>query len=240
MSLYCTVSSSISAQQGSVDHQANTRQKPVKQLGLLDRHRAKMKLPTLGLLLIHCCDLPNKALSYHTEGHRIVANLAWYLTSEDTQHECEKLLDDSSFFYYFQMFTYCLEDCTLLGSFSEWADDTRDSHEYNPKHGISIPDKNSPSNCLGEDAATNPNCHLEYERDCEDDTCVVGDIVNYSLQLQDHMSERRRHRRERKLFSLYTFLGDLFGQQFNGRLDDAFAREDREALMYLVRCICLG
>jgi len=55
--------------------------------------------------------------------------------------------------------------------------------------------------------------------------------VNYSLKLQDHMSKPQR--RERKLF-LYTFFGELFGQQFNGALDEEYAYEPREALMYLV------
>jgi len=193
--------------------------------------RATMKFPTLALLLILCSSLPNLALSFHTEGHRIVANLAWYLTSDDTQHECEKLLADSTIFYNLQMSTYCWKDCTPFGSWAEWADDTKGAHDYNPKHTISIPDEKSPSNCLGEDAATNPNCRVKYRRDCDGDSCVVRAIVNYSLKLQDHMSKPQR--RERKLF-LYTFFGELFGQQFNGALDEEYAYEPREALMYLV------
>jgi len=120
------------------------------------------------------------------------------------------------------------------------ADDVKNSEGVS--HGVGIPDTGH--DCLAEGAfVDNPNCHLDYDRDCEDDDCLMGEIVKFTMILQDWMWGRRR---ERKLFFLMELtrfgwgllrglLESLFGDSFDTALNNFTGDEEREALMFLVR-----
>lgn len=124
------------------------------------------------------------------------------------------------------------------------ADDVKDSESVS--HIIGIPDEGH--DCLAEGAQNDdPNCRLDYDRDCEDDSCVVGQIVKFTMRLQDWMwGRRRQRRRDRKLFFfmdfvrfgwglLRGFLESIFPDSFDRALNNWTGDKEREALMFLVR-----
>jgi len=119
----------------------------------------------------------------------------------------------------------------------------------NGTDGIKYQRRNTPNHAIG-----NSKCEPDYSfleppptpfnasKATEDN--VVGNIVQYSIALQEHMQGRRRRRRRgrgrRKLFFLRLidwsfFTSFLFGDSFEEAfsLDEAFFDQDREALMFL-------
>jgi len=172
------------------------------------------------------------------DGHRVVADMAWWLLSDDCKDEIYDLLDEEWFWYQFEMQTRCysFEKCNTLGKVAEWADDVRKTAGV--VHNIAIPDAGN--DCLAPDAyKNNPNCRLDYARDCENDKCVVGEIVKQTLALQHYMEDRKRNR---QLFLLGGMVWDflvgvwdrLFGESsIDKTLEDFLSDYEREALMFL-------
>lgn len=159
-----------------------------------------------GLLILclglACGLLPGTTTGYGTSGHRIVGNLAWYQLSKETKEWIYDLIEEDRFWYGIEMTTICssVDKCKPLGAIAEWADEVKKSEGVS--HAIGVPGLD----CLTEGAhEQDPDCRLNYDRDCENDDCVVGQIVKFAMVLQDWMWGTRR--RDRKLVTALNLLG---------------------------------
>ena len=68
-------------------------------------------VPILLLFLLSFSTQPGIVRAYGTEGHRIVANLCWYLLPKQIKDEISDLLDEAKFGYFckdaWQIFSVC-------------------------------------------------------------------------------------------------------------------------------------
>ena len=194
------------------------------------------------ILCLACGLLPGTTTGYGTSGHRIVGNLAWYQLSKETKEWIYDLIQEDRFWYGIEMTTICSSEdkCKPLGAIAEWADDVKKSEGVS--HAIAVPGLG----CLAEGAhEQDPDCRLNYGRDCENDDCVVGQIVKFAMVLQDWMWGTRR--RDRKLVSALNLLGFLpvllqffadfwgmfFGDSLDRALDSLTGDREHEALMFV-------
>jgi len=69
-----------------------------------------------------------------------------------------------------------------LAAVANWADEIRQSYPWTTKlHYINIDEDAYDDHC----AVNSPDCTFVYERDCVEDACVAGSIVNYTQRLYD-------------------------------------------------------
>ena len=137
----------------------------------------KLLYPLLVLLLPQLCS------SWGTVGHEVIANLAWNLLTNDAQRWVQQILNVT------------IENSTQtpLGDVADWADRVRHYLPWSSSlHFIDVRD-----DLFGEGCHVaphlNPGCRFEYDRDCVDDRCVAGAIVNYTNQLlETRIAWRRR------------------------------------------------
>ena len=125
------------------------------------------------------CSTCTNALSWGTEGHRIVAEIAEQLLEPDTAHKVRDLL--------------ALENATTLADAANWADQIRGQRrETAPWHFVDIP-----ISAPAYDAA----------RDCPQNNCVVAKIEQFTAELRD-ASLPPRERLEALKFVVH-FIGDV-------------------------------
>jgi len=140
--------------------------------------------------------LTPSAWAWGKQGHEIVGNMAWFLLSESTKDQVVSILnwtkaDEND------------EDCTPLGSIADWADTVRRWHEYSwsaPLHFIDVRDDLIEGGCRVDHLAD--ACIFDYERDCVDDMCVAGAIMNYTASLHRDLDDV-------SLKFLTHFVGDI-------------------------------
>ncbi|GAX19957.1 hypothetical protein FisN_1Lh571 [Fistulifera solaris] len=137
------------------------------------------------------------------EGHEIVANLAWSFLSNATQAKISDLLG-------FTTFPPACEGCSPLAVIADWADAVRHTQHYQwtaPLHYIDVRDDLIPSGCpAGEKDTLDERCHFDYVRDCPQDFCVAGSIVNYTNIL---MTTSNHNASVEALKFLTHFVGDI-------------------------------
>lgn len=110
--------------------------------------------------------------AWGTEGHEIVANLAWKRLEPKTQEWVARILN----------ITDPEDGNSPLGAVADWADRVRHFMPWSAGlHYIDVRDDLIPGGCHA--SSPNEDCSFQYERDCVDDACVAGAIVNYTRQL---------------------------------------------------------
>lgn len=146
-------------------------------------------------------------------GHEIVGNLAWRLISPETQQLIVQILGDPE-----ANKTDC-SDCSVLGSIADWADQARYYYHWSaPLHYIDVRDDLLPGGCpVGAPSSNSISnlhgaCFFNYTRDCVNNVCVAGAIVNYTNQLvystRSYSNFSNNHTIESLKF-LTHFVGDI-------------------------------
>lgn len=139
------------------------------------------------MLVHHVCN------GWGHEGHEIVGNLAWMLISQKTRDSIVTILNLSESHndnHYYESKDND-ESSSPLGLIASWADSVKYTSEYHwsgSLHYIDIQDKIIINHCAVVDPTNmtsiqNNYCHFNYTRDCYNDICVAGAIVNYSNAL---------------------------------------------------------
>lgn len=164
-----------------------------------------MKVPKFLCVLVQVLLLLLRSTRCHgwgTIGHEVVANVAWAALSAEARTWVTLLLSsngtssfpatttirhandqDASNSRATTLKTIQQEDNSPLGEVADWADQVRHYLPWSaPLHYIDVRDDLLAHGCHV-DPALNPQCRFLYERDCPDDTCVAGAIVNYTHQL---------------------------------------------------------
>lgn len=143
-----------------------------------------------GILVTSLVFLPFQVAGWGKEGHEIVGNLAWRFLSNSTQQRICAILDDGDVYDVRPSSSPECQECSPLGEIADWADTVRYKYHWSaPLHFIDIHDDQIHGGC----PVTGPqdeSCHFEYTRDCPDDVCVAGAIVNYTAILTN---EHRRY-----------------------------------------------
>ena len=143
--------------------------------------------------------------SWGQKGHEIVGNVASALLSKDALHQIEVVLNVSSTNHSEATDTLpaltnteCVEYCTPLAIVADWADQVRFyKHWSAPLHYIDVRDDIIvPNGCpvvvndlIATTATTDgtmiyyTKCSFNYTRDCPNDICAAGAIMNYTRQL---------------------------------------------------------
>ncbi|CAJ1968521.1 unnamed protein product [Cylindrotheca closterium] len=156
------------------------------------KQRMKNMLP---ILLIVFCQQAVMTQAWGTLGHEIVGNLAWYRLSDpaktwvnETLHVKTETAANGN--------PKDIDDPTMtpLGKVADWADAVRHYLGWSsPLHFIDVRDDLIPGGCL----VASDDCKFIYERDCVNDVCVAGAILNYTKQLlSSKPSPNHRHHQE--------------------------------------------
>jgi hypothetical protein len=145
-------------------------------------------LRTLVVLLAAAC-CPSACHSWGTTGHEIVANVAWRRLSNEARAWVVQVLNAT------------MENSTVnnvrddedpgspLGAVADWADRVRHFLPWSAAlHYIDVRDDLFSDGCHM-DPHLNPSCRFDYDRDCPNNTCVAGAIVNYTHQLLQRVDD---------------------------------------------------
>jgi hypothetical protein len=144
---------------------------------------SSMLLHGLVLLLAAAC-CPSVCHGWGTTGHEIVANVAWRRLSNETRawvlqvlnatdEDDETVISDNN----------DDDPGSPLGAVADWADQVRHFLPWSaPLHYIDVRDDLFSEGCHTA-PHLNPSCRFDYDRDCRNNTCVAGAIVNYTHQL---------------------------------------------------------
>jgi hypothetical protein len=115
-----------------------------------------------GLLLLVLCALESQAFAWGSQGHQVIANVAWQALTPKSRDEVSQLL--------------ALEPGQTLESIATWADEHR-SPATSSWHYVNFP-RNS--------------CKFEPERDCAGGQCVVGAIEKNLSVLASNADDKAR------------------------------------------------
>lgn len=141
------------------------------------------------------------ASAWGKDGHEIVANIAWNLLNHETQQRAQTLL--------FPLGFNMTEHVSPLSSVATWADKVRYTKYFawtTPLHYVDVKDdlvdggchwtrdeeefmrdiqsRNSGESIAVERRLESFSCTFDYERDCENDFCAVGAILDFWSQLE--------------------------------------------------------
>ncbi|KAL7570027.1 hypothetical protein ACA910_017069 [Epithemia clementina (nom. ined.)] len=164
-------------------------------------------------------------------GHQAIANVAWDLMNTATKEAVHGILLGSAEPL---VHAICDEPCSPLAYVADWADTARYSKEYSwsgPLHYVDIQDQLLPDSCQSTTTATVaqmiwnatdwlPECNFVPSRDCADQQCVTGSILNYTLQLK-----------------ISTSVQDDDSNNNNNMEDNIDARQQKVALMFLAHFV---
>ncbi|CAB9501380.1 nuclease [Seminavis robusta] len=147
--------------------------------------------PVLLIVWILVVTSPIGVLGWGKDGHELVGNLAYRLLSSSAQSAVHEILgDDDAVAHH--------ADCynnTPLGAIADWADQVRMSKDYHWSgvlHYIDIHDETVEGGCPAVGDTDKKGCHFDYSRDCKQDACVAGAIVNYTHHLADWKQQQPR------------------------------------------------
>jgi hypothetical protein len=115
-----------------------------------------------GLLLLVLCALESQAFAWGSQGHQVIANVAWQALTPKSRDEVSQLL--------------ATEPGQTLESIATWADEHR-SPATSSWHYVNFP-RNS--------------CKFEPERDCAGGQCVVGAIEKNLSVLASNADDKAR------------------------------------------------
>lgn len=111
------------------------------------------------------------SFAWGTLGHEMIGNLAWHRLSPSAKSWVQEIL------HVVEMSGD--DDNSPLGKVADWADQVRHWMGWSsPLHFIDIRDDQ-----IGGCYSNKDGCHFQYERDCPNDVCVAGAILNYTKQL---------------------------------------------------------
>jgi hypothetical protein len=147
-------------------------------------------LPSLHVLLqlLLASAFPPLVSGWGTLGHEMVANIAWHRINNDTKEWVKDILGP-------QNDTDTAEAGSPLAAVADWADRVRHFMPWSaPLHYIDVRDdlykggchynnNNNNNNNSSSDGGDSDSCYFDYERDCPNDICVAGAIMNYTSQL---------------------------------------------------------
>lgn len=150
------------------------------------------------LLLVLSLQLATYTAGWGKDGHELVGNLAYRMLSDKTKDMVDKILVDHP------LPRTTTSTNTPLGDVADWADQVRihsDYHWSGALHYIDIHDNDVAGGCpvYDQTEAQQSECHFQYERDCENDVCVAGAIVNYTHHLADYSSSSTKAISNRQL-----------------------------------------
>lgn len=154
---------------------------------------SSLLLPLIGLIL------PAPTLGWGKDGHELVGNLAYRMLSDKTKAMVDKILVDHPF-----RTSTSTSTNTPLGDVADWADRVRihsDYHWSGALHYIDIHDNDVTGGCpvYHQTEEQRSACRFRYERDCENDVCVAGAIVNYTHHLAGFSSSSTKTIGNRRL-----------------------------------------
>jgi len=130
----------------------------------------------LSLTVLSQCIVVTQA--WGTLGHEIVGNLAWHRLSDDAQSWVKQVLHQKEG----DEHKHPDPTMTPLGGVADWADQVRHYLGWSaPLHFIDVRDDLIEGGCLTTE--TTDDCRFQYQRDCHDDVCAAGAILNYTKQL---------------------------------------------------------
>jgi hypothetical protein len=148
-----------------------------------------MRVSFQWILVSLCCD---GVAGWGTLGHEIVANLAWSRLSKQTRETVEHILGNVN---------GTDEAGSPLAAVADWADRVRHYKPWSaPLHYIDVRDALFDGGCHFNSDVGKQICEFDYDRDCPNDVCVAGAIMNYTTQLmttktveeEDNSNLRRR------------------------------------------------
>jgi hypothetical protein len=158
---------------------------------MMKKDKKKIETRTF-VMLLYLVLLPSSTTAWGELGHEIVANLAWHLLATPTQDKIANLLNITNT-------TLIQETGSPLAAVSNWADHVRHFLPWSSElHYIDIRDNLISGGChyrkhqqilqqVDDDwsllSLRCDECTFEYDRDCPEDICVAGAILNYSTQL---------------------------------------------------------
>jgi S1/P1 Nuclease len=196
------------------------------------------------MLLCYVCFLPTIIVVVHgwgQKGHEIVGNLASSLLSKAALRRISLLLNvtqplpedslitmitardvnDRHRSTRYVGFSNCSEHCSPLAMVADWADQVRYRYHWSaPLHYIDIRDDIIPFGCpvaFLSASIAHSHCSFNYTRDCPDDSCVAGAIMNYTEHLynrfdgttfEQRIIEQGQQLKESLMF-LVHFVGDI-------------------------------
>ena len=182
----------------------------------------------VALIFILWCKV-SVTFGFGSDGHTIVANLAWDMLEVETKTWVEDLLDNSPVFYGVHLLGLSCPGCSPLGIVANWADVVREGFLYSStasQHFINVQEDQLTGGCPVLDPEANfseTECQLDYERDCEDGSCIVGAVLDYANTLA---SPSRRSllffadvQREALMFLVHLF-ADIHQPMHCSRLSD--------------------
>jgi len=121
--------------------------------------------------------LPSPTEAWGKEGHQIVANIAYQRLSTKTQSVINDIVQYDDWHYKDNE-----EELSPLGKIANWADQVRLYYKWSSKlHFVDIRDDEVKGGC--HPSLKDDECVFFYERDCVEDGCAVGDIVNYTNRI---------------------------------------------------------
>jgi S1/P1 Nuclease len=190
-----------------------------------------------------CCLLLVIVMVVHgwgQKGHEMVGNIASALLSEAALYRISLILnvshsspaeftatapaldvEDRWWSTRYVGFSNCSEYCSPLAMVADWADQVRYRYHWSaPLHYIDIRDDIIPFGCpvTSSSASTvHSHCSFNYTRDCPDDACVAGAIVNYTEQLYNRVDDatfellifEQGQQLKESLMFLVHFVGDI-------------------------------
>lgn len=141
-------------------------------------------------------------------GHEIVGNLAWTLLPSKMQTKIRVALNATD------PKRLCEEYCSPLAIVADWADRVRYFKPWSaPLHFIDVRDDLIVGGCPVSNRSS--TCEFQYDRDCKQDICVAGAILNYTSQIQQLLRPvetndvQRNSSLEESLKFLVHFIGDI-------------------------------
>ena len=166
--------------------------------------------PCLALLTL--ISLLDPACGWGTVGHEMVANLAYHRLTNETKQAIQGILGPSN----------DTSAGSPLAAVADWADQVRYHYHWSAAlHYIDIPDDRLDGGCPSMAPNGTSACNFVYKRDCVNDVCVAGAILNYTSQLTQ--------------WKLGDGLPGLRGFPFRSKLIEGY--NVREALMFLTQYV---
>jgi S1/P1 Nuclease len=157
------------------------------------------------------------------QGHEIVGNVASMLLSSRVLAKIALVLENVT--------SQCDEQCSPLAKVADWADQVRYRYHWSaPLHYIDIADDLIPSGCPATASLLNTTmnlCFFDYARDCPDDLCVAGAIVNYTSRLMNRYdgtttvaNRNEMDNQTEDLMFLVHYVGDIHQPLHSSRKTD--------------------
>ena len=147
----------------------------------------KSSATTIMFLLTMVLTFPTRVVGWGTLGHEMVANIAWHRLQHTNDKTAFAALQGALQEFVTKNQTIIDAAGSPLAAVADWADRVRHFQPWSASlHYIDVRDDLIAGGChyhIDSDDDSSAACYFDYERDCPDDICVAGAIVNYTTQL---------------------------------------------------------